>query len=689
MWQGARALALVTWFAWAGLAAGQEWPNQECLDCHLDPDVVEIAEVNPRPELAFDLEAFGHSTHADMLCTDCHDGIGDLPHEGRLAKVGVEACALCHGADDYIDSVHGLAWSEGDPDAATCASCHGAHDVRPAGDFESPLFPLRVAATCGRCHADQTMAQQHSLSVPDAYGTYLRGAHGQAVTRSGLLVAATCLDCHGGHDIWPHDDGRSRTAPRNQPQTCGACHAGILEQFGDSVHGSELASSTNGSEAPTCATCHKPHGDTVPIAAGFAARAVYECQNCHAEYMDTYRGTYHGKANALGTAEIAACTSCHTAHHILPVSNPDSSVGPEKRLATCQACHQSATANFAAYQVHADPGDWQRYPLQFVVLAAMTTLLSSVMVLSLTHTALWYRRLRLERVAAGMAPWARSRSGHLRGGPQVMRLSMYNRGLHLLVMSSFFLLVLTGMPLHFSDAAWAQRMMRLLGGAPGAAWLHRLGAVITGLYAVLHLGNLAYRRWSRGEKGIVFGADTLLPRWRDAQEAVAHVKWFLGRGPRPRFGRWTYFEKFDYLAVFFGVTVIGCSGLVLWFPEFFTRWLPGWIINIATIIHGDEALLATSFIFTVHFFNAHLRPGKFPMDPVFLTGRTSLAEMKHDHPREYEELEAAGGVADALVDPPTPLQRHYAKLIGYPAILVGVTMFVVVVITLLARLLAS
>ena len=90
------------------------------------------------------------------------------------------------------------------------------------------------------------------------------------------------------------------------------------------------------------------------------------------------------------------------------------------------------------------------------------------------------------------------------------------------------------------------------------------------------------------------------------------MKWFVGMGPRPQYGRWTYWEKFDYFAVFWGIAVIGSTGLTLWFPVFFTRFLPGSFINVATIIHSDEALLATGFIFTVHFFNTHLRPEKFP-----------------------------------------------------------------------------
>ncbi len=118
------------------------------------------------------------------------------------------------------------------------------------------------------------------------------------------------------------------------------------------------------------------------------------------------------------------------------------------------------------------------------------------------------------------------------------------------------------------------------------------------------------------------------------------MKWFLGKGPRPEYGRWTYWEKFDYFAVFWGVAVIGVTGLMLWFPTVFTRVMPGWMLNVATMIHSDEALLAVGFIFTIHFFNTHFRPEKFPMDTVIFTGGVPLEEFKQDRPREYE---AAGG----------------------------------------------
>ena len=101
----------------------------------------------------------------------------------------------------------------------------------------------------------------------------------------------------------------------------------------------------------------------------------------------------------------------------------------------------------------------------------------------------------------------------------------------------------------------------------------------------------------------MLGPNTLLPTKRDGQEFVATMKWFVGQGPRPEYGRWTYWEKFDYFAVFWGIVVIGSTGLTLWFPVFFTRFLPGSFINVATIIHSDEALLATGF----HLYRAFLQ----------------------------------------------------------------------------------
>jgi cytochrome b subunit of formate dehydrogenase len=165
----------------------------------------------------------------------------------------------------------------------------------------------------------------------------------------------------------------------------------------------------------------------------------------------------------------------------------------------------------------------------------------------------------------------------------------------------------------------------------------------------------------------------MVPQPKDLRDMFAMFRWFFGRGPRPRFDRYSYLEKFDYWAVFWGVAIIGGSGLLLWFPELFARWLPGWVFNVAAIVHGDEALLALVFIFTIHFFNGQLRPEKFPLDLVIFTGRATKAYMEEEHPLELERLEREGNL-EVHVAPPPPRGLYIASaLIGTSAILLGLT----------------
>ena len=141
----------------------------------------------------------------------------------------------------------------------------------------------------------------------------------------------------------------------------------------------------------------------------------------------------------------------------------------------------------------------------------------------------------------------------------------------------------------------------------------------------------------------------MIPTMQDWQRFRRPQQVVLWQGPEPQFDRWTYWEKFDYFAVFWGVAIIGASGLVMWFPVFFTRFLPGWLINIALIVHSDEALLAAGFIFSIHFFNTHFRIEKFPMDTVIFSGRVSKTEMLHERRRWYDRLVAEGRLDELRV----------------------------------------
>ncbi|MGA2458117.1 MAG: hypothetical protein ABSF85_11155, partial [Terriglobales bacterium] len=190
---------------------------------------------------------------------------------------------------------------------------------------------------------------------------------------------------------------------------------------------------------------------------------------------------------------------------------------------------------------------------------------------------------------------------------------------------------------------------------------------------VAHLVDL-YRQ-KKSEHGswlaLLFGPGSMMPNRRDLTELVGTLKWFVGLGKRPAYGRWTYWEKFDYFAVFWGIAVIGSTGLTLWFPVFFTRFIPGAFLNVATIIHSDEALLATGFIFTVHFFNTHLRPEKFPMDITVFTGRMPLEELERDKPREYEALVASGQLEEHMEEAYQPIVTRTIRAFAWAALTVG------------------
>ncbi len=256
---------------------------------------------------------------------------------------------------------------------------------------------------------------------------------------------------------------------------------------------------------------------------------------------------------------------------------------------------------------------------------------------------------------------------------QFVRFTRLQRILHICMICSFLSLATTGLTLKFSYTRWASVVSHLLGGFESAGNIHRAAAVVMFGVFITHLVDLVRlkKREHLSWRSLVLGPGSLVPNGQDLKELIGTLKWFVGLGPRPAYGRWTYWEKFDYFAVFWGIAVIGSTGLTLWFPVFFTRFIPGSFLNVATIVHSDEALLATGFIFTVHFFNTHLRPEKFPMDITVFTGRMPLEELKRDKPREYEALIADGTLEEHMEEAYPPIVTRTIRIFGWAALAVG------------------
>jgi cytochrome b subunit of formate dehydrogenase len=268
---------------------------------------------------------------------------------------------------------------------------------------------------------------------------------------------------------------------------------------------------------------------------------------------------------------------------------------------------------------------------------------------------------------------------------EFVRFTRTQRALHACMIISFISLATTGLTLKFSYTKWAAMVSRFLGGFQVTGFIHRtaallmFGVFIAHLYSLVKLKKREYKSW----RDLILGPDTMLPTPQDVRQFIATMKWFIGMGPRPKYGRWTYWEKFDYFAVFWGIAVIGSTGLTLWFPIFFTRFLPGWAINVATVIHSDEALLATGFIFTVHFFNTHLRPEKFPMDTTIFTGHMPLAELKRDKPLEYESLVAYGRLEEHMEEPQPEIVVRTIRVFAWMALSIGFSIVVWIIYAML------
>jgi cytochrome b subunit of formate dehydrogenase/nitrate/TMAO reductase-like tetraheme cytochrome c subunit len=531
------------------------------------------------------------------------------------------------------------------------------------------MAAFNQARACGTCHEEK--------EVLDAF---LGSVHARALLRSGLTeVAPSCSDCHGAHDVLPADAEGSRVADAQVPETCGTCHQGVLREWRESsAHGAAWAAGN--AEAPVCTTCHASHEIVRPTDEGARLKVPESCGGCHEEELASYRDGFHGKATNLGFFTAATCSDCHTPHANLPAADPRSSVHTQNVQATCGTCHGEVSVAFASFDPHARPSERAAGEQVYWTWLAMTSLLFGVFAFFTLHALLW-----LQRAVVG---WRRGEltfgGAHHGDGRWVRRFRRSQIWTHVVVVVTFLLLAATGLPLRFHEAGWAAAVANLFGGLGGTRLVHRFAAVATFGYFAFHVGQLLYRRFAAGERGMLWGWSSLVPRGKDLRDLWQNLKWFLYLGPRPALDRWTYWEKFDYFGVFWGVAVIGLSGLVLWFPKAFAAVFPGWFLNAAAVVHSDEALLATGFIFIFHFFHTHLRPETFPLDPVIFTGRMPLARFQEERPLEYQRLVDAGKLEEVLADPPSEKELATARLFGFTAVTIGLLLALGILVGLFA-----
>ncbi|MGC0772432.1 MAG: cytochrome c3 family protein [Candidatus Acidiferrum sp.] len=363
--------------------------NSDCLACHNQNDLQDQAGHS----VYVDGTKQKASVHGGLRCIECHTDINGFPHPEHPAAVN---CGTCHTepAKEIGESVHAKA------SAKPCLGCHGdPHLIVPVKDPESPVFTLNIPRTCGTCHANPELAKKFGL--PNVYSMYMDSIHGFALTKDGLLVAATCSSCHGTHKILSHKNPESRIYRTNVPATCGSCHAGPEQHYFAGVHGKAMRAGNP--RAPVCTDCHTAHEISNVRLASWQERTTATCGSCHQGRLTTYQDTFHAQVSALGYFETARCWDCHGEHEILPASDPKSSVAAANLLATCGKCHANATKSFVSYQPHANSRDRRGFPAVYYTRLFMDLLLLSIFGFFALHTALWFIRSSFERPKPGPA----------------------------------------------------------------------------------------------------------------------------------------------------------------------------------------------------------------------------------------------------------------------------------------------
>jgi len=376
------------------LVTGQS--DEDCMMCHEDPELT--AERQGRTiSMLVNLNILENSVHKDVDCVMCHEDadVEEFPHE-VLEPVN---CGICHDESQakFDKGIHGQALQLKALYAPDCKECHGSHNVLSNDSPRSRTYKMNIPVLCGKCHREGApVARTYNITKHNILENYSQSIHGEGLFKKGLIVSATCNDCHGNHLVLPHTSPNSSISVRNIASTCMKCHAEI-EEVHTKIIKKELWEKEPGS-IPACTDCHPPHKVNVQIIVNTIsdrsclkchekedvhkvvndsiislkvnkediANSVHnnitcvkchsdvstnlkrpcetaqkvDCSNCHAEVSNIYNSSEHGQAYFKKEKNAPYCTNCH-GKHIIKSRYDDTS--PTYRASIpklCGVCHR-------------------------------------------------------------------------------------------------------------------------------------------------------------------------------------------------------------------------------------------------------------------------------------------------------------------------------------------------------------
>jgi cytochrome b subunit of formate dehydrogenase len=621
-------------FVWAtGARAEQKLKDKDCLACHSDSTLSEDANAG-KVSLYVDENKLKHSVHGGMFsCVDCHKDVKSLVHESTPQKI---TCAQCHAdaQESYAHGTHAKATKAGGAPAATCTDCHGgAHEILAAAEAKSPVSHGNIPVTCGKCHGQKFLVEKNGESA-QTFVSYQESVHGLA-TEKGSTKAAVCTDCHGSHEILAANDEKSPIYKFNVPATCGKCHTEIQKTFMQSIHGQGI--SRGNGLAPVCTDCHGIHSIKAHIDPNSSVSeqnlARTTCARCHegvrlsqefgvqGNRVSTYLDSYHGLASEGGSLVVANCASCHGVHNIFPSSDPRSTINKANLDVTCGKCHQGVTQKFTLTKVHLDgsrSNDIGSIAVRWVRWFYLALIFAVIGVMFLHNFIIWRSKAVTRRRMQN---------------PSMTRMTTNQRWQHLVLLSSFIVLVITGFALKFPNSWFAE----VLGmGEHLRSIIHRVAGVILIGAGIYHLFYLAAAR--EGRRLI----RALAPVPKDAFDAWGTMRYYLGLSTeKPKFNRFSYAEKAEYWALVWGTALMGLTGIMLWAKVWVGDLLARWWIDVATAVHYYEAILATLAILVWHFYQVFFDPDVYPMNWAWWDGKMPVEHYREEHGLDTEALTEA------------------------------------------------
>ena len=259
---------------------------------------------------------------------------------------------------------------------------------------------------------------------------------------------------------------------------------------------------------------------------------------------------------------------------------------------------------------------------------------------------------------------------------RIKRFTKLEQITHLFLMLTFIIQSATGFARLYITTGWGKKLSYVFGGYDTCLVIHKWVGVLMIVGFVLHTIYMLTRiKWRSPAKSI-FGPDSLVPNFQDLKHLGQRILWFFGLGSPPKLDRWSYWEKFDYFAVYWGLPLLAITGLMAMYPLVTSRFLPGWSLNVAVLLHRAEAILAVAYIFIVHFFIGHLRPTSFPMNEAMFTGSMDLEEAIEEKPAWVQRLKDEGLLETVQASSPVLWYRVLYFVFGYAVVIFGVYLLI-------------